>query len=111
MESKLDLAHDVTRRAIEEWPQGRPIGVQRAMQKIIAEQIGLCCTGISPGAYINQTRELLGRTLTAIEDLDAWEFLPARDRVFSTGGAFSILSRCGYRAYAFVLGMRRRKGR
>ena len=44
LESNLDLAHDVTRRAIEEWPRGQPVGVQRAMQEIIAEQIGLCCT-------------------------------------------------------------------
>ena len=65
----------------------------------------------SDQALANQTRELLGRTLTAIEDLDSWEFLPARDRPYSSGGAFSILSRCGYKACTFVLGMRRRKAR
>ena len=59
---------------------------------------------------VNQTRELLGRTLTAIEDLDSWEFLPVRDGPLSSSGAFSFISRCGYRAYTFMLRMRRRKG-
>ena len=52
-EANLDLAQDATLRAIAEWPDGQPIGVQRAMQEIIAEQIGLCCTGVSPRAYID----------------------------------------------------------
>ena len=64
LESNLDVAHDATRRAIEEWPQGRPVGVQRAMQKIIAEQIGLCCTGVSPGAYIDDLIDFLGMIVT-----------------------------------------------
>ena len=58
----------------------------------------------------NQTRELLGRTLTAIEDLNAGGFLPARGRPFSSSGAFSLLSRCCYKAYSGLLGMRKRKG-
>ena len=64
---------------------------------------------VSDEALRSQTRELLGRTLTAIEDLDAWDFLPAGGRPFSSTGAFSILSRCGYKAYSFLLSMR--KGR
>ena len=61
-------------------------------------------------ALRNQTRELLGRTLTAIEDLNAGEFLPARGRLLSSTGAFSLLSRCCYKAYSALLGMRKRKG-
>ncbi len=56
-----------------------------------------------------QTHVLLERTLTAVEDLNAWEFLPDRDRLFSFGGAFSILSQGGYKAYRSILGMRKRK--
>ncbi len=53
LESNLDLAHDVTLRAIEGWPQGRPIEIQRAMQQIITEQIGMFCTGLSSEEYFD----------------------------------------------------------
>ena len=68
------------------------------------------CGGLdmSDPKLVDQTRELLGRTLTAVEDLNAGEFLPARDRLLSSGGAFSALSRCGFKAYTFLLGLRRR---
>ena len=63
-ESKLDLAHDITRRMIEEWEHGQPVGVQHAMQKIVAEQIGVCCTGVSPGAYVDDLIHFLGTIVT-----------------------------------------------
>lgn len=53
LESNLDLAHDVTLRAIEGWPQGRPMEIQRAMQQIITEQIGMFCTGLSSEEYFD----------------------------------------------------------
>ncbi len=52
-EEKLDLAHDVVLRMIDTWPVGRPIGVQYAMQQIIAEQIGMSCTSVSSHQYID----------------------------------------------------------
>ncbi len=58
---------------------------------------------------VNQSRELLSRVLTAIYDLDAWEFLPAGERFPSTGWGFSALSRCGYRAYRVSLRLRRKR--
>ena len=68
------------------------------------------CGGLdmSDPKLVDQTRELLGRTLTAVEDLNAGEFLPAPAALFSSGGAFSMLSRGGYKAYTFLLGLRRR---
>ena len=60
IESNLDLAHEVTRRVIEKWPQGQPVGVQRALQEVVAEQIGLCCTSVSPGEYIDDLIYFLG---------------------------------------------------
>ena len=39
----------------------------------------------------------LDRTLAALEDLEAEEFLPARRRLFGASWAFSTASRCGYR--------------
>ena len=65
---------------------------------------------ISDQALRRQTHVLLDRTLTAVEDLNAWEFLPAGGRLFSSTGAFSMLSRCCYKAYSGVLSMRRGKG-
>ena len=63
-EAHLELAHDITRRLIGEWPQGRPVAVQHAMQKIIAEQIGVCCTGVSPGPYVDDLIHFLGTVVT-----------------------------------------------
>ena len=60
LEANLDMAHDITQRMIENWPQERPVGVQRAMQQVIAEQIGLCCTGVSPDEYIDDLVYFLG---------------------------------------------------
>lgn len=63
-ESNIDLAHAITRRMIDAWPQGRPVGVQHAMQRIIAEQIGVCCTGVSPGEYVDDLIHFLGTIVT-----------------------------------------------
>ena len=71
IESNLNLAHDVTLRMIEKWPQGRAIGVQRAMQEVIAEQIGLCCTGVSPSAYIEDLIYFLG-AIVSINITQRW---------------------------------------
>ena len=66
------------------------------------------CGGLdmSEPQLVDQTRELLGRVLAAVEDLGAGEFLPDGDH----GGAFSALSRCGYGVYSFLLGLRKRTG-
>ena len=53
LEANLDLVHDVTRRAVEQWPHGKPIEIQRAMQQIITEQIGMFCTGLSSEEYFD----------------------------------------------------------
>ena len=44
----------------------------------------------------------LCRVLTAIEDLDAREFLPAREKFWTAGAVFSNLSIGGYKAYTSV---------
>ena len=46
--------------------------------------------------------ELMRRILAALEDLDAYEFLPGRDRFGSSSHGFSVLSRSGYRIYRFA---------
>lgn len=82
---------------------------QNLLGTLMPMVIGCGALDMSERKLVNQTRELLRRTLTAIEDLDSGEFLPARERLLSPGGAFSILSRCGYQAYRFLLGLRKRK--
>ena len=63
--------------------------------------IGAGGMSMSDAQFVGQTRELLSRTLTAIEDLDAWEFIP------NQGGYFSSLSRYAYKAYGLFTGKRR----
>ena len=82
---------------------------QNMLSTLMPMVIGSGGIDMSDRALRDQTRGLLTRTLTAIEDLDAQELLPAPDRYLSRGGGFSILSRCGYSAYTFLLRMR--KGR
>ncbi len=53
MESNLDLVHDITRNAIDEWPLGQPIGIQHVIQQIITEQIGMFCSGLSSEEYLD----------------------------------------------------------
>ena len=84
---------------------------QNMLSTLMPMVIGSGGIDMSDRALLNQTRELLTRTVTAIEDLDAKEFLPARDGYFSSGGGFSLLSRCGYAAYTSLLGMRKRIGK
>ena len=82
---------------------------QNILGTLMPMVIGCGGLDMSEPKLVDQTRELLGRTLTAIEDLDAGEFLPAPAPLFSSGGAFSMLSRGGYKAYNFLLGLRRGK--
>ena len=53
LESNLDLVHDITRHAIDRWPQGQPIELQHMMQQIITEQIGMFCNGLSSEEYLD----------------------------------------------------------
>ena len=82
---------------------------QNMLGTLMPMVIGCGGLDMSDPKLVRQTRELLGRTLTAVEDLDAGEFLPARERLVSSGGAFSLLSRCGYKVYTFLLGLRKDK--
>ncbi len=52
---------------------------------------------------------LLSRAIAAIEDLDADEFLPERERILTPGYTFSTLSRWGYGAYRMARRMGRKK--
>ena len=81
---------------------------QNMLGTLMPMVIGCGALEMSDQELLNQSRELLGRILTAIEDLDAWEFLPAREPFLSAGWDFAALSRCGYRAYRLALRLRRK---
>ena len=70
-EANLDAIHKSTQRMIAEWPEDQPLEVQYAMQKIIAEQIGQCCTSVSPGEYIDDLIRLL-ETMVSVHITQRW---------------------------------------
>ncbi len=71
--------------------------------------IGAGGIDVNDQALRHQTQLLLERALTAMDDQNSWEFMPTRDGVFSSSGAFSVLSGGFYRTYRSLLGLRRQK--
>ena len=60
----LDAAHVLTTGLIDEWPKDRPIVMQRTMQEIVAEQIGLCLTGTPAKEYTDDLIYYLGTLIS-----------------------------------------------
>lgn len=71
IEARLDDFADITRRAIAEWPRDRPIALQRALQVIIAEQMGLSLTGMSAREHLDDLIVFL-ETLLKVRVLRQW---------------------------------------
>ena len=71
IEAKLDDFLDITRRSIAEWPHDRPIETQKAMQGIVAEQMGQSLTGVSPREHLDDLTFFL-ETLLRIHVLQQW---------------------------------------
>ncbi|MCY4081622.1 MAG: phosphotransferase [Caldilineaceae bacterium] len=80
---------------------------QNMLGTLMPMVIGCGAMEMSDPKLVSQSRELLSRVLTAIEELDSWAFLPPRARFPGDGAGFEALSRCGYRAYRLALRMRR----
>ena len=88
IEARLDDFVDIARRAVAEWPQDRPIALQKALQRIIAEQMGQSLTGMSARVHIDDLIVFL-ETLLKVRVLHQWpkqaEYLPrfrrARKRI------------------------------
>ena len=64
LEDHLEKVYGATRHLIAAWPQDRPMSIQRSMQEIIAEQIGIVCTGISPRGYVDDLARFLGMAVS-----------------------------------------------
>lgn len=81
---------------------------QNMLGALMPMVIGCGALDMSNPELMKQTEELLGRVLAAIEDLDSWEFMPAREPFAAPGWGFAMLSRCAYPPYRFALGLFRR---
>ena len=53
IEGRLGEVVEITRREVAAWPERKGIAGQYAMQRIIAEQIGLLAAGMPPGPYLD----------------------------------------------------------
>ena len=60
---RVAQSSDIASRVVDGWPIGRPLTVVPAMQRIVGEQIGQLCTGVSPGACVEDLAYYLERTL------------------------------------------------
>ncbi len=69
---------------------------QNMLGTLMPMVIGCGAMDMTDPALVSQTRELLSRTLAAIEELDSWEFMPPRERFLAHGWGFGTLSRCAY---------------
>ncbi|MDE2913089.1 MAG: cytochrome P450 [Paracoccaceae bacterium] len=54
---------DIASGFIDEWPKGRPLSVMPAMQRIVGEQIGRICTGVSAKDDLDDLSYYFGRLL------------------------------------------------
>ena len=84
---------------------------QNMLGTLMPMVIGCGALDMSDPALVNQTRELLSRVLTAIEDLDSWDFMPPREPFLAPGWGFAMLSRCAYPPYRLALGLLRLRKR
>ena len=71
IEARLDDFADITRRAVAEWPRDRPIALQGALQRIIAEQMGVSLTGLSARDHLDDLIVFL-ETLLKVRVLHQW---------------------------------------
>lgn len=76
---------------------------QNMLGTLMPMVIGCGALEMDEPELVNQSRELLGRMLTAVEELDSWEFMPRREPFLANGWGFAMLSLGGYRAYRLAL--------
>lgn len=84
---------------------------QNILGTLMPMVIGCGAMDISEPQLVGQSRELLSRVLTAIEELDSWEFMPRREAFLARGWGFATLSRCAYPPYRLALRLGRLRKR
>ena len=110
----LDEYHDIVRSLGAEnytredcWRSYR----QNMLGTLMPMVIGCGALDMSDPKLVEQTRVLLCRVLSAIEELDSWQSLPPPEPFLANGWGFATLSRCGYRAYRLAMRRRRKRGK
>ena len=76
---------------------------QNVLGTLMPMVIGCGAMDMSDPALVSQSRKLLSRVLTVIDDLNSWEFMPPRESFLAQGCGFATLSRCVYPPYRLVL--------
>ncbi|MDE2787142.1 MAG: phosphotransferase [Chloroflexota bacterium] len=84
---------------------------QNILGTLMPMVIGCGAMDMSDPQLVGQSRELLSRVLTAIEELDSWEFMPRREPFLAHGWGFATLSRCAYPPYRLALRLGRLRKR
>ena len=84
---------------------------QNMLGTLMPMVIGCGALDMSDPQLVRQTRELLTRVLTAIDDLGSWDFMPPRETFLAHGWGFAMLSRCAYPPYRLALGLGRLRKR
>ena len=84
---------------------------QNILGTLMPMVIGCGAMDISDPQLVRQSRKLLSRVLTAIEELDSWEFMPRREAFLAQGWGFAMLSRCAYTPYRLALRLGRLRKR
>ena len=74
----LDLAADITRRRVAAWPVDQPIQPLHAVQRIVADQMGVILAGASAGDYLEDMVFFLETLLTTAVAKQLPPFLFAR---------------------------------
>ena len=86
------------------------ISFEHCWQRYRRHLLGMLVPSVCAGGGIDMGNErirakvetMLRRTLAAIEDLDAAEFMPAGGGPMTAANALPLLSSCAYRAYSFA---------
>ena len=84
---------------------------QNMLGTLMPMVIGCGAMDISEPRLVDQSRELLSRVLTTIEELDSWEIMPRREAFMTHGWGFATLSRCAYPLYRQALRLGRLRKR
>ena len=84
---------------------------QNMLGTLMPMVIGCGALDMGDPQLVSQTRELLSRVLTAIAELDSWEFMPRREPFLARGWGFATLSRCAYPPYRLALRLGRLRKR
>lgn len=109
-----EVRRGIERRAVKEYCDllrdsgASDMSFEQCWHRYRRNVLGMLVPSVCAGGGLDMGNEriralgetMLRRTLAAIEDLDAVEFMPAGRRLLTSANALSILSSCAYKAYS-----------